>query len=126
MFKNPILPDPLTIIFHKRLQQILLKAGRFSNNNCNVPSCNCNNSISVLNNNTFPTRTSIFTDYNNYQQSTSCSTSNNTDIISPGHNYYEQQISCDVSTITLVIIISKLRLISFPYHIFTRNTTSKF
>ncbi|PKB99381.1 hypothetical protein RhiirA5_429802 [Rhizophagus irregularis] len=72
------------------------QAGRFSNNNRYVPSCNCNNDISVLNNDTSPTRTNIITDHNDYQQSMSHSTSN-TDIISTGHNHYQQKISCDAS-----------------------------
>ncbi|GBC44092.2 hypothetical protein GLOIN_2v1761167 [Rhizophagus irregularis DAOM 181602=DAOM 197198] len=44
------------------------QAGRFSNNNRYVPSCNCNNDISVLNNDTSPTR--------HYQQKISCDASN--------------------------------------------------
>ncbi|RGB30619.1 hypothetical protein C1646_765115 [Rhizophagus diaphanus] len=77
------------------------QAGRFSNNNCYVPSCNCNDDISGLNNDTFPTHPThinTFTDHNDYhQQSMSYSTSNNTDIISIGHNHFQQQISCDAS-----------------------------
>ncbi|CAB4391281.1 unnamed protein product [Rhizophagus irregularis] len=73
------------------------QAGRFSNNNRYVPSCNCNNDISVLNNDTSPTRTNIITDHNDYQQSSMSHSTSNTDIISTGHNHYQQKISCDAS-----------------------------
>lgn len=59
------------------------QAGYSSNSNCNDTFCNCNNDIGMMNNDTFPART---TDYNNIQQSY---TSSNNGIISPDYNYQQ-------------------------------------
>ncbi|GBB93525.1 hypothetical protein RclHR1_21890001 [Rhizophagus clarus] len=86
---NNIHESNITGFINNNFSQTTATTATQVDNNCDNPSCSCNNGIAVLNND-FSAITSFFTDRNNYQQFTPNSTSNNNDdIISSDHNYQQ-------------------------------------